>query len=198
MHNKDIYDYLANTYISNAKQNRLKRFFFNKKKPHNKSIVLGSILVAILLLVVSILFIKRPTRYLDAEIVSYNINLPGDVIRLRYDFTPSEFNIDRIGYAVNLNSFDATKFNSITSNAKKTIGSIPVSLRVDVENKRREKTTTYINGITDKWKKFSLAINSFKKITDLSNINSIVFTAERWNTASGNDTILIDDLSFKK
>jgi len=71
-------------------------------------------------------------------------------------------------------------------------------LRVDVENKRREKTTTYINGITDKWKKFSLAINSFKKITDLSNINSIVFTAERWNTASGNDTILIDDLSFKK
>ncbi len=197
MHNKDIYDYLANTYISNAKQNRLKRFFFNKKKPYQNPIVLGSIVVSIVFLITA-LIINRPTRNLKADIVSYNINLPGDVIRLSYDFSPKEYNIDRIGYEVNLNSFDASKFNLITLNARKTIGTKPVSLRVDVENKRREKTTAYINGITDKWKKFSLPLKDFDRITDRSNIDKIVFTAERWNTSLGEDTILIDDLSFKK
>lgn len=197
MHNKDIYDYLANTYISNAKQNRLKRFFFNKKKPYQKPIVLGSIVVAILLLAV-FLILNRPSRSLSADIVSYNINLPGDVIRLSYDFSPNEYNIDRIGYEVNLNSFDATKFNRISLNAKKTKGTSPVSLRIDVENKRKERTTTYINGITDKWQKFTLRLRDFSKLTDLSNINKIIFTAERWNTSLTNDTILIDDLSFKK
>jgi hypothetical protein len=198
MQKKDVYNYLAQTYLSEAKDNRIAKLINSKKKKNKIKrlyLILGGL---VFISIIASLFVPRIFNKPNAQIFSYNINLPEDAIRLNYNFSPDGNNADRMGYTVNLNSLNADNFKFLTLSAKKQRTSKAITLRIDMENLRNEFATSYIANINNKRQNFKLDLSNFKKIKDFSSINKIIFTVERWNANAEKDSLIIDNLSFTK
>jgi hypothetical protein len=200
MQKKDIYNYLAQTYLSETKENRIAKIINEKKKKRqktNKFLVGGGILALLIALISSLYFFKWFTKP-NAQFLSYNINLPGDKILLSYNFIPEKSNADRLGYTINLNSLNAKDFKYLTLSAKKIKNPEAITLRIDLENLRNEFATVYVPNINKKRQDYKIELSKFKQIKDFSNIEKLIFTVERWNANPEKDSLVIDNLSFVK
>ncbi len=195
MHKKEIYDYLAKTYLTEIKDTRLNKFIKKDKKYYRKIFLLTGVFSLALILAILSLTTHNKSN-LNAKVTNFDINLPGDIIRLNYNFFPAKDAINRVGFTVRLNKFDARSFKFFTLSAQKTRNPADLTLRVDLENKKGESSTAYIYGITNKWQDFKIALTHFKNISDFSGIIRIKFIVERWNAKSEKDVLLLDNLSF--
>jgi len=198
MQKKDVYNYLAQTYLSENKDNRIAKLINSKKKKNKIKRLYLIISGFVVILLATALFIPKVLSKPNAQIFSYNINLPGDTIRLNYNFSPDINTVDRLGYTVNLNSLNANNFKFLELSAKKQKTPQAITLRIDMQNSRKELATSYIANINNKRQNFKLDLSEFNKIKDFSSIDKIIFTVERWNANAEKDTLIIDNLSFAK
>lgn len=117
---------------------------------------------------------------------------------MKFDFTGSVaqtavLNIDLPD--VDASGFTGLRFSARLHNADaRSLG----ALKVGLVNKRRETATHYFSDITPSWKKLSFPFSLLTHFTDRSNIVSLQFSLEPWNTRAKRGVLVIDDICFIK
>jgi len=190
MTKEEIYEHLAKVYLGKKK----------KKKKRN-SLLIKTLFFASLLFFISALFfvitgsnflIKRRSVENKQNLLSLSLgNYP---LRLSYKFdkqTPQRQN-----FSMYLPNLDLREFDSLVFSIRGLNNKIPRILKIGLENRKKEKSKSYYNDITSRWKKVVIPLNDFKEITDWSQITKLSFIFEAWNLDGPEGKVLIDDVSF--
>ena len=186
----EVYEQLARTFLEKKKNKT------NKKPPKTSWIILGSCAVLGLFIVIFLFFMAREkTDFLQKSLY---IGLDKSPITIFYNFNdPKADRIKAISFS--LGDIDVSRYRFLDFRArlsKKT--STDSAIKVQIENAFKEIAYTYITGVTWQWKRFSLPLSDFKKITDRTTISSIAFIIEDWNLSDKENSVIIDEVKFTK
>ncbi len=124
-------------------------------------------------------------------------NSAGHSLRLDYDVDSD--NPAYNGFWMKLNGFDASAYNTV-SIAVRGEGYKNFTKRIKFEMKDSSGTPSpyIVNGITDRWQRFDIPFERFRKIHDWSALSEFVVVFDDINSDPKQGTILIDDILFKK
>ena len=185
--NKKAYEYIAQVYLEkkNLNSSGVKRI------PASNLILILSIIS--LAVVVSFYLAYNKKRVC---ISSLSVYPDKGLFKLKYNFissnTPSVLNIK-------LNNLDATPYNFLSFSVRGSSDKgYPKILKVELQNKFREKGEVYLTDIDKKWRTYHIPLKSFSNITDFSSLERISFVVEPWNTYNKRGVILIDNISFSE
>jgi hypothetical protein len=189
MTREEIYEHLARVYLGKRKN--------NKKNNNLAKIFLLVNLLAVLLLP-SFYIIKNSKNQLkirqSPQKQSFALALNYYPLRLVYNFQDNSPQIENLSlYFPDLN---VENYESLVFSIRGAKNSSPRILKIYLENKKREKSTYYFDGITTKWQKIIIPLSEFNQITDWSNISRLSFIIEAWNTDDEKGSVIIDDVCF--
>lgn len=171
-------------------------------KPSNKN---KYILSAIIILAVTLMgiFILRPQFNLPARDVFYPLGSSLGIasnrqpLKMVYNFTntqdPSLVSLDLAG--INLEGYHFLSFSSKLDDktAKKMRYA---TLKITLENVRKEASGYYLQGVSNKWQEFRIPLSYFESIKDWSSVNSVSFVLQPWNIDGKEGALYIDDIHF--
>jgi len=189
MTREEVYEHLANVYLGKKK---------NNKKNYNLIKILLIVNLMAIILIPSIYFIKinrtiaAQKQKKQEESVSLALNYYP--LRLVYNFQDDSPQVKN--FSLYLPKVNVKKYNSLVFSVRGYRSSLPRIIKISLENKKREKSVYYFEGITTKWQKVTIPLSEFKKITDWSNITKLSFIVEAWNNDQDKCSVLIDDVHF--
>lgn len=186
MTREEIYEHLAKVYLGKRK--------IKKKNNNFIKILLLVNLIAVVLLPSFYLIKNKKSDIISKQEQSFALSLNYYPLRLVYNFkegSPQVENFSLYFPNINIEDYGALKF-SIRGSGYNS----PRILKVSLENKKKEKSAYYFEGITNKWQKIIIPLSEFPQITDWTNITTLSFIIEAWNTDNQNGSVLIDDVSF--
>lgn len=70
------------------------------------------------------------------------------------------------------------------------------TLKINVENARKEVANYYVQGMSNKWQEFRIPLSYFDSIKDWSMLNSVSFILQPWNIDGKEGTLYIDNIHF--
>ena len=194
MHNKKVYDYLAQVY-------------FGKKETRQKDLVFKFLLSTnlILLLILLVLLFNPPARFFFVSVQKifrpkgtyFEISGSYFPLRFEYDFSLNSPDILSLNLRVppmNVKDFD---FIRIVLKGENLVSSEGI-MGIELKNIYDERDFVYIYGIGKRWKYFDIPLNSFSRIKDFSQIDTISFRLERWNAPAKEGIFFIDKVFFLK
>ncbi|MCM8771325.1 MAG: hypothetical protein NC936_05630 [Candidatus Omnitrophica bacterium] len=192
MDKKELYEHLAKIYLDSSRKHQRKR----KNQQYLIKPLHLYIGLAILVLILSPFLIKTIFSRNDTFSSEYRTALviQPDVIKLNYNFSAAKKEI----YTIPLKDLNLSSYKVLAFTAKKSQEKGNVSLRIELTNSFKEKSEVYISGLSSKWKDYSINLDSFKKITDWSEIKELLFIVEEWNTKEKNNVVYIENIKFLK
>lgn len=186
MEKKDIYEHLAKIYLDAS----LKR----KKKPREyltfKNLFFISAILA-LALIVSLAVTLNKNRPLKSEMA---LVLCPDVVKINFHFDSAKKEF----YSIKLNKLDMTRFKSLGFALKKLNRYDRISLRVEFASAFKERSEIYIKDMPAQWQDYNILLSDFKNISDWSEMLSISFVVEEWNTRENKGIVYIDNIGLIK
>jgi len=185
----EVYEHLARTFLEKKKNKN------NKKQPTITLFVSLGLLIAILVFIFVLFLTREKIGILQR---SLHILLDKSPITIAYNFkNPGTDKVKAMSFS--LSDIDISRYRFLDFRArlikKTTKDSV---IKVEIENAFKEKASTYLNGITWQWKRFSLPLSDFKKISDKTVISSISFVIEDWNLSDKENSLIIDEVRFTK
>jgi len=187
-----MYEYLAKTYLEPAKKKKSTR----KKQKILLLILSGASLALFLTVAVTVVSIARKksitSPYLNRE---FSLVLIPGPIKINYDFKVAG-KIEVFDFE--LNDLNASRFNFLEFNIKKLDYNNKISVKIEFVNSLKEKSEIYISDIPSRWKKVSLPLERFNKITDWRSLQNLMFAIEEWNASQKEGVIYIDDVKLIK
>jgi len=121
----------------------------------------------------------------------------GYSVRLDYDVDSP--NPAYNGFWMKLNGEDATPYNAVTfylrGDAEK---GFTKRLKIELKDMSNVPSPYIVTGITDKWQKFTIPFEKFRKVKDWSAMNEFVVVFDDINSNPKSGTIYIDNVSFVK
>ena len=188
MDKKDIYEHLAKIYLDNSSvaTTKKKQETF---EDYRLFIFIGIAVVVVLGLIFIVPFSRNRAVHTENLIV-----LAPDPVRLTYNLSPAKKEI----YSFDLQKANLSKFSILGFALKKNHYADTISLRVEVTNGFKEKSEIYIREIPTSWKEYRISFSEFKSITDWSEMSSLSFVIEEWNTKESSGEILVDNVRFFK
>ncbi|HLD41137.1 MAG TPA: hypothetical protein VJA84_03060 [Candidatus Omnitrophota bacterium] len=191
MEKNEVYDYLARIYLD--KQPKAQE----EKKGALRQIGFPVFLIVAVILFFSFYFIWRlPVRLVKPQVQSLQINAGSQLIRIKYNFNNSD--LKRAGYSLNFADLDVSKFSVLGFQARHEIKHGPLNLRVEIENRRREKAVCYVRGISGKWNSFEIKLSDFSGISEWAGLTEVSFVVEEWNALNKEDTVYLDEIRFSR
>lgn len=192
MEKNEVYDYLAKIYLD--KQPAAKA----EKKAQVKGLdywLLFLILIAIGALGI-LFYFRYPSFLLEPERYSLDISTGNEFIKIKYNFALR--GTKKEGYTLTLADLNAEGFSALQFKARSLKKNESIKLKVELENSLKEKSFIYINGLTDSWNKFSIAMTDFKEITQWDGLTQVSFIVEEWNVVEKDDCVYIDEIRLIK
>ncbi len=192
MDRKDIYEHLAKIYLDASSKTKKKR----KAKVHHKLIehiqhpVAVGVIVFLALASVTAFFIPRFKRYSSQIALVFR----DEAIKINFNFDPAKKEI----YTVKFNDLNFSKYKSIGFSLRKVNREDTVSLRVELTNSFREKAEIYLKDIPLSWTDYNIPLSEFRTITDWSEVDSLAFIVEEWNTVKKKGIVYIDNVRIIK
>lgn len=184
MKKREIYDHLADIYLSTPKKKKTKAAKFSQFK---QAFLISVVVGVTFFIAVSIVRIPRGSSQIalvvQAEPVKINYNL--GVIKKEI-------------YSLDLSNLDLAKFKTVGFSLRKTNPRDNIHLRVELRSSFNEISEIYIDNITNRWQEFKLAFNEFPGISDWSRLTRISFVMEEWNTREKKGIVYLDDVKFLK
>ena len=119
----------------------------------------------------------------------------GFSLKLEYDVDSP--NVAFCGFWSKLQKSNAKKFKNLVLYIKgDTAAGYTAQFKIELKNSKKEVGTYLLNGITNKWKKFSAPLKEFAGLNDLSSLEELVITFDDVNTTAKSGIIYIDDVSL--
>ena len=189
MDKKDIYEHLAKIYLDASSKKK------RKNKSHSK--LLQN------LFIVSLAFTFSPSAILLATLHSGKEKVPNsdialvlcpEALKINFDFNPAKKEI----YSLNLNQLNLNRYRSLAFSVRKANFNDTISLRVEFSNVFKERSELYVKNIPYRWNDCTLDFSAFKGISDWSEMNSLSFIVEQWNTRENHGIVYIDNIRIIK
>lgn len=187
MDKKDIYEHLAKIYLDAS----------SKKKKRNRAYpkLLNNLFIVSIFVVIGLtttLFSFFPKKgSLDSETA---LILQNDPSKLNFNFDPAK----KETYTINLNRLNLSRVKELAFSVRNMAPADKVTLRVEFTNGFKENSEIYLRGIPSKWQEFRIALAQFKNITDWSEMASLCFCVEEWNTSGKKGVVYIDNVRLLK
>ena len=192
MEKNEVYDYLAKIYLD--KQPAAKT---DKKLPARGFNLWLLFLILISIGVFGIIFyFKSPKLFLKPKAYSLYVATGNELIKIKYNFASAT--TKKEGYTLTLSDLNAQGYSMLQFQARSLKKNESVKLKVELENSLKENSFVYIEGLTDSWKKFNIALPDFKEITHWDTLTRISFIVEEWNVVEKDDSVYIDDIRLTK
>ena len=121
----------------------------------------------------------------------------GYSIRLDYDVdSPNPaFN----GFWMKLNGVDATPYNALTFYIKgDAAAGFTKRVKIELKDESNKPSSHIVAGVTDKWQKFSIPFEKFRRVTDWKALNEFVVVLDDNNSRPKKGTIYIDQIVLSK
>jgi len=183
MEKKDIYEHLAKIYLDvSAKDKKKAR---PRKRLHTSQIA-GIVMIALLMVSFAVIFsYRRPPRNSELAMV-----LTPGAIKINFNFDPAK----KESYTIKLNNLDLTRFKALSFSCRRLHYGDNVSVRVEFTSTFKEKSEVYFTQIPQRWETYTVSFSAFKNISDWSNVESLSFIVEEWNTKDKNGIVYIDNV----
>lgn len=187
MDKKEIYEHLAKIYLdaSSKKKKRTKVHL----RLYNNLFVIG--LVLLLVGGSSVAYFSPKKKGLPSETALLILHDPA---KINFNFNP----VKKESFTINLNRLNLSRFKTLGFSIKNTDARDTISMRIEFTNSFKEKAEVYVKNIPSKWKDFEISFLDFKNITDWSQMQSISFTVEEWNTRKESGILYLDNVRFLK
>lgn len=192
MDKKDIYEHLAKIYLDTPlkSEKRIKDFPSNKVS-RNFFFISGTIILILLFVIVLISRNKRAKDLQAQQLSSEMVHLiQNEAIKIDYNFDPAKKEI----YSVDLGKLDLNPYKTLNFSVKKSNYGDNLAVRVEFTNTFQEKSELYVRDVTNKWQHYKLNLADFKNISNWSEISSLSFVIEEWNTTDKQGSVFIDNI----
>jgi len=186
MDKKDIYEHLAKIYLD-ASQKKKKK---TKKHPAIKNFLI----IFLSFLLGFFVFSFLPQKKSKPANAQFALLLQHSPAKINFNFDPACKEV----YSINLNQLNAGRFKALGFSVKKTNFRDSISLRVEFTNAFKEKSEVYVKNIPYKWQDFTIPFSEFKKLSDWTDMQSLSFIVEQWNTTENNGVVYIDNVGLLK
>lgn len=185
----EIYDHLAQVYLGKRKKEDEQ-----KKKELNAWLVINA--------VITLIIFFSAFYGLTAFLTKYGTNLQDSIIyslhegpiTLAYDFKDDVAPVQR--FVLTLPSLDAGKYKELRFAVRERDDVGAGVVKVIVRNGRNEESYFYVRGLKDTWREVEIPLDTFKQITDWSNVTNISFVLESWNVDYSQGALLIENVRF--
>jgi len=187
MDKKDIYEHLAKIYLDAS----------SKKKKKNKAYpqLFRNLFFISLMFVFGLSgVLLNNSRNKEASNSQIELVLAADPLKINFNFDPAKKEI----YSLNLNRLNLNRYGSVAFSVKKANFRDTISLRVEFTSAFKERSEVYLKNIPHAWKEYNLNLADFKGISDWSEILTLAFIVEDWNTKENNGVVYIDNVRLLK
>lgn len=189
MTREDIYDHLAQVYLGKRKE------VDEKKKRQFNAWLLINVIITVIIFGSAFYGL---TAFLTQRSASFKSNiiysLHNGMARVEYNFN-NPFPPTKT-FTLSLPEMDAEKYTKLQFAVRGKEEDSPGIIKIVFRNKKNETSSYYIHGVDTNWQEYSIPFESFKQITDWSNIEDISFVLESWNVNRKRGTLLIDNICF--
>lgn len=183
MDKKDLYEHLANIYLDASSKKKKKP----KRNKNLNKIFFISIIAALGLGFFLFTGIYRKKSLTLSEIA---LVLTPDAVKVNFNFDPAKKEI----YSLNLNKLNLAGYKRLAFSLKKNNYFDNIALRVEFANIFNEKSFVYLKDIAHRWKDYQISFSDFKSISDWSEMTSLSFVVEEWNTKENRGVVYIDNV----
>lgn len=191
MEKNEVYDYLARIYLDKQPKAR------EASKSGLRRIGLPVFLIVAVIIFLGFYFVWRyPVMLVKPQIQSLHINAGSQLITIKYDFSKSD--LKRQGHSLDFADLDVSRFGALEFQARRQTKYGSLNLRVEMENRLKEKAVCYVSGITGKWDSFKIRLNDFSGISEWTGLTRVSFVVEEWNALNKEDTVYLDEIHFSR
>jgi len=188
MNKHDIYEHLAEIYLDASSGQK------NKKKVRAQLYKNLFLLGIAFLFVITLFIVLREPRKKLFRMTELALVVTSEPLKINFHFDPAKKEI----YTLSLNNLDLSKYKTLAFSLKKINLKDTVSLRVEFSTPFKEKSEVYLKDIPHTWKDYKINLAEFQKISDWSQMQTLAFIVEEWNTIEKKDVIYIDNVGFLK
>jgi hypothetical protein len=187
MDKKEIYEHLARIYLDASSK---------KKQPgKEKPALLKAAAVLLIFFAVGISAATLPRLFRagghNGQVALVLVDSPA---KINFHFDPAR----KETYTMDLKGLNLGRFRALEFNAKRTDFNSIVSLRVEFTNNFNERGFVYIKEVPHKWGTFRYSLDSFKLISDWTDMRNLTFSVEEWNTNAKKGVVYIDNVKLIK
>lgn len=185
MDKKDIYEHLAKIYLDASPKG-------NKSTTSRNNFLRLRFLVggiAILFFVFATFFILRYKPKVKTEVA---LVINPNLVRINFHFDPAKKEV----YSLDLDKLDLSKYRALAFEIWRSQFEDNVSLRVEVTNAFKETSEFYLKDIPHKPTFYKIPLVEFRKISDWTEMTSLAFIIEEWNTKDKRGVIFVDNVRF--
>jgi hypothetical protein len=93
---------------------------------------------------------------------------------------------------------DLSKYKSLAFSLNKINFRDKIAIRVEFTTPFKEKSEIYLADIQYRWKDYKINLAEFQKISDWSQMQTLAFVVEVWNTREKIGVVYIDNVRFLK
>jgi hypothetical protein len=183
MKKKEIYEHLADIYLSTPKKKKAKSAYSIKIDKNTLFVSLATIVVFIIFLYA----IRAPRGVSSMALV-----VQPQAVKINYNLGVIKKEI----YSLDLTNMDLSRFRAVSFAVRKSNPRDSVHLKLEMNSSFKEVSQVYIPDIKDKWQEFHIFFRDFKGISDWSRLTRISFVVEEWNTKEKKGVVYIDDIKF--
>lgn len=187
MDKKDIYEHLAKIYLDASSKKKKK----NKAYPQLFKNLFFISLVFVFGLSSLLLVNSRSKEPANAQVA---LVLAPEALKINFNFDPAKKEI----YNLNLNRLNLNRYKELVFSVKKANFRDTISLRVEFTTAFKERSEIYVKDIPHNWREYAFNLAEFKGISDWSEILSLSFAVEEWNTRENSGVVYIDNVRLIK
>lgn len=191
MDKKDIYEHLAKIYLDASSKRKKKTKEYHKSK---KLFFIGFTVIFLSIFSLATYFYSNNHFASKFEIISeIALVIQPNIVKINFNFNPAKKEI----YNINLNGLDLNKFKALRFQSRKADFNDNITLKIEFTNIFNHTSDIYINTLpTYKWHDYQIPFSDFKEIRNWSEISSISFIVEDWNTKGKQGIVYIDNVRF--
>jgi len=182
MDKKDIYEHLAKIYLDASSKRKT-------NKPHQR-LIKHPVFIGIASILLVGLFFSGIFRRNEPSNSNVALFLSHEPIKINFTFRPAKKEV----YTLELNKLNMLKFKALAFSVRKVKYNDNIALRVEFTNSFKETSEVYFRDIPYKWGDYKINLIDFKDISDWSEIISLAFTVEEWNTKDKRGVVYIDNV----
>jgi hypothetical protein len=188
MNKHDIYEHLAEIYLDASPKRKT-----NKKvraELYKNLFLLGIAFLFVVAFIVAVGISNKNTfRFSELALV-----VTPEPLKINFHFDPAKKEI----FTFNLNNLNLSKYKSLGFSLKKINFNDKISLRVEFTTPFKERSEVYVKDVPYHWKDYKISLAEFQKISDWTEMQSLAFIVEQWNTKENKGVVYIDNVRFLK
>lgn len=190
MDKKDIYEHLAKIYLDASLKTKKKQ----QEYPRIRTFLLISLIVIFGFTTIFLVTFQNKNKSINSKPAitgELALVLQPSIVKINFNFEP----VKKECYTINLNKLDLARFKKLGFYVRKANFDDIITLNVGFTNAFNESSEIYIAKITSyKWQECKISLQDFKDISDWSQMLSLSFTIDEWNTKEKKGVVYIDNI----